>query len=537
MGKGGGGGSTTTVQKADPWIGVQPHLTAGYDLLRDLFTNSTTTKNALGLPVTSYSLADGPQYFPGQTVAGTSPYTTAGQMSQLGQLGNMMNMANLGQYGIGAMMGGAGTANQFGNMALGSGQMLQSSGGNLYRGGTPLMNSAASALGSYGGNLYNQGLGMFTGQNNQLNQLAANQQLLGGNAINETMFDIDNSGRNLTIGAGDLANIAGGGTTESGVQGMQQGMAHLLGAGNVQNNPYLNAAMEAAIRPVTQQFQESVMPGIKQGAMGAGQMGSSRQGIAEGIASRGYMDTIGDMTAQMGSQAYGQGLNAVQAGAGIGGQLMGQGLGAATSLGQLGMQGAGLQSQIGNQALDRAMAMRQGLLGAGMDISQMGLGALGQSGQFGQAMANMGLGAMGSAGQLGSGMYGQGMEATGRGTALAPGAQQMFGYPGQTMAGIGNQQQAQNQAQINADMARWNYNQQLPYSMLSDYLGILSGAPGGTTSSMSSGPSGGGNSLMSGLGGAMSGYGMGSGLATALGLSGPWGWGGAALGGALGLFG
>lgn len=51
---GGGGGSTTTVQKADPWVGLQPGLNA-------LYSNAVTQFNQ-----------GAPQYYPGQTYAGSN---------------------------------------------------------------------------------------------------------------------------------------------------------------------------------------------------------------------------------------------------------------------------------------------------------------------------------------------------------------------------------------------------------------------------------------------------------------------------------
>lgn len=364
--KGGGGGNTTTVQKADPWVGVQPYLTQGYQQLANLYMGGS-----------------GPQYYPNSTVSPIDQLEITGRDMQLQQL------QNLGLLGSAASLG------------------------------TQRMTQAGDAYGTAGGNL-----------------------ALGG--------------------AGGLYGSAAG-LTGAGTAGAQQGMNQLLAAGDVQNNPYFQGALSAAIRPVTEQFTEQVLPGIRQGAIGAGQMGSSRQGIAEGIASRGYLDTVGDITSQMGSQAYGQGLQAVQAG------------------GQLGA----------------------GLLGAG-------------------------LGAYGQAGQLGSGLFGTGMESIGRGVALAPTAQQAGLTPGQVTEGVGQRNTADSQAVIDADIARWNYQQQLPYTMMSDYLGILSGAPGGQTSSTMSG--GGSNRLLGGLGGAATGYGLASALVPG------YGWLGALGGGLLGLF-
>lgn len=326
MSSGGGGGNTTTTQKADPWSGVQPYL-------RDAYTNLEAL----------YAQGQGPNYYPGQTVAPMDTWTQTGLM----QLGN-------------ATPGMAQAANQ-----------------------------AASGVSTMG----NQGaIGATTGLNT----------------------------------AGNASNM-------------------LMQAGNPQNNPYFQSALQSAIRPVTQQFQEQVMPGIKSGAQDAGQFGGSRQGVAEGIASRGYMDTVGDISANMGNAAYAQGL---------------------------------------------------------------------------QAMAN--------AGQLGSNIYGQGMTGLGQAAALAPTVQQALGMPGQTLLGIGQQTQAQNQAQIDAEINRWNYSQNRPYTMMSDYLAMLNGAQGGTTTAQQSG--GGGNRMTGALGGAATGAAMGS-------MFGPMGTGiGAGAGALYGLF-
>ena len=98
-------------------------------------------------------------------------------------------------------------------------------------------------------------------------------------------------------------------------------MAQLNQAGDFGNNPAYQAALQSAIRPVTQQYQEQVIPGIRQGAQAAGQMGGSRQGIAEGIAARGYQDTVGDISSNMGNAAYAQGLQALQASGQLGTQI------------------------------------------------------------------------------------------------------------------------------------------------------------------------------------------------------------------------
>jgi hypothetical protein len=86
-------------------------------------------------------------------------------------------------------------------------------------------------------------------------------------------------------------------------------------------------------------------------------------------------------------------------------------------------------------------------------------------------------------------------------------------------AGVGAQRQAQEQAQIQADMARYGYDVERPMTALQNYLASISGEFGGTSSA--TGP-GGPSPLISALSGAGSGFLMG-------------GVPGAVAGGALGL--
>ena len=80
--------------------------------------------------------------------------------------------------------------------------------------------------------------------------------------------------------------------------------------------------MDAAQRRPIQAFNEQVLPGIRSGAIGSGQYGGSRQGIAEGIAMRGLGDTLGDIQTNLANQAANQALQQRTAGAGIGAGLL-----------------------------------------------------------------------------------------------------------------------------------------------------------------------------------------------------------------------
>lgn len=78
-----------------------------------------------------------------------------------------------------------------------------------------------------------------------------------------------------------------------------------------ESNPALQAATNAAIRPVVQTFEQSVLPQIRGGAVTAGGYGGSRQGIAEGIAGQELVKKSGDISATMASDAYARGLDAM----------------------------------------------------------------------------------------------------------------------------------------------------------------------------------------------------------------------------------
>jgi len=83
----------------------------------------------------------------------------------------------------------------------------------------------------------------------------------------------------------------------------------LQGAMDVKNNPYLQDAMKAAIAPVTSAYNDpgGVIANIRGDAVQAGQYGGTRQGLESGIAGGKYLQTIGDLTAKMGSEAYNTG--------------------------------------------------------------------------------------------------------------------------------------------------------------------------------------------------------------------------------------
>lgn len=119
-----------------------------------------------------------------------------------------------------------------------------------------------------------------------------------------------------TQGIGLLGGQVAG---QQGLAGAQAGNAlgFLLspgGALNVNSNPFLQQAILAAQQPTVQSFQESVAPGINTSAVAAGQSGSSRHGVAEGLAQTGLAQALSNSAASTTSAAYGQGLQALLSG-------------------------------------------------------------------------------------------------------------------------------------------------------------------------------------------------------------------------------
>lgn len=106
------------------------------------------------------------------------------------------------------------------------------------------------------------------------------------------------------------------------------------------SNPYLAGHIQAAQRPLVEQFMMAggPMSTIRSGSVANGTYGGSRQGIAEGLAAKGLMRELGDISTTMQSGAYSEGLQAQQA------AVKNQGL-----LNMMTMMPSQIQSQIGQQ--------------------------------------------------------------------------------------------------------------------------------------------------------------------------------------------
>jgi len=140
------------------------------------------------------------------------------------------------------------------------------------------------------------------------------------------------------------------------------GGANFLASGAVLNpnaNPHLQQTAAAAMRPVFENLTQNVLPGIRGDAAMTGNVGGSRQGIAEGLAAQGALRTAGDIGANIYSQGYGQGLGAMTQGLGLAPQTAQLGLMPADILNQVGGAQQALQQQILNMPLSNLSQLAQ----------------------------------------------------------------------------------------------------------------------------------------------------------------------------------
>jgi hypothetical protein len=211
--------------------------------------------------------------------------------------------------------------------------------------------------------------------------------------------------------------VLGAVPTQQGIVGGAADANQLLTSGKLMyadSNPYLQSAIQAASQPTIDALLEQMLPSIRAGATGAGQYGSSRQGIAESRALRDSQRNVGDIASKLAFQGYGQGLDAL-------------------------IKGVGLAPQ----------------------------------------------------------------------TATAQ------TIPGATTSAVGDVRQGQTQAELGGDIARYNYEQQLPLLTAKELAAAAAGLPGGSTTTTATTPQA--NPVTASLGGAAAGATLGSALMPGIG--------------------
>lgn len=235
--------------------------------------------------------------------------------------------------------------------------------------------------------------------------------------------------------------------------------------GQMTGNPQLDAMVNAAQTRTAQNFNEQVMPQISMSALGNNAFGGSRQGVAEALAADRLQQQMGDIATGMYGAAYESGQNRA-------------------------LQGAQTQAGL-TQGVNLANAQQW------LQAQQ-----LNQQGQ--QYAAGMGQ-------NLLQGGYGQSLDAARLQGALTGQMAQLGLMPAQTMAQAGSMDQSYQQSVLDDNIARWNWNQQLPWQQLQQYAGLVgnggygqnstgSTSGGGTSTSPLTGALGGGLASLGALG-------------------------------------
>jgi hypothetical protein len=161
--------------------------------------------------------------------------------------------------------------------------------------------------------------GSFLDRQQQYNQQGLVNQFQGGfNKLNQSANANMRAGqRMLRQGKTSLQGQQGflGGLQESAQYGQQA-----LQQFSQQQNPYLNSQVSQLGQDIGSNFREQILPGIGGGFQNAGQRGSSRQGVAEGLAAQGAQEQFQRGATNLRAGAYGQQQQAAAALAGLGNQ-------------------------------------------------------------------------------------------------------------------------------------------------------------------------------------------------------------------------
>jgi hypothetical protein len=139
----------------------------------------------------------------------------------------------------------------------------------------------------------------------QLSQYAANPTTVPTSGLVAPFTSAQTSGQSQVLGA----NAAQSGITENAANA-----SNFLTTGqalNPSSNPYEEQAINAAIQPIQQNLEFNTLPQLQEQATGVGQTGSSRAGVAQGLASLGASEAEGQTAANIANTSYGTGINAM----------------------------------------------------------------------------------------------------------------------------------------------------------------------------------------------------------------------------------
>jgi hypothetical protein len=463
--------STTSTSSVDP--ALLPFLTQGLERAQSLFLTGEQPTFFPGQTFVSPSAATQESIAQQEAIARQqSPVLQQAQQSFLGGLTAQSQAQPLFQniYGAAGFQPGVDVYSQV-------------AGGGLVNPATGMAQSLYGQAGMQpGASAYQQAAqgGMQVAGQPQLQSLYGQAGMQPGQQV----FGQAAGGQFGNMATGQLANIAGGGFLNA--------------------NPYQQQMMQAATRPLEQQFAQSVLPGISSLYSQSGRLGSGSMERALGTATESFGRALGDVTSNLAGSQFQQERQLQQ-------QALGQLAGVSAQDIQTRLAGAGALEQAQRAATSQqagiagqlaglsAQDIQTRLAGAGglqqaqaQGIAQQS-GLLGQIGGFTQQdIANRLAGATGlqSAQQAALGTQLQAAGGVGSTQAIdlsrqlqaSLAAPQIFGQqflPSQALSQVGAQQEAIAGLPLQEQLARFEFGQQLPYQQLQGYLSSVYGSPMG----------------------------------------------------------
>jgi hypothetical protein len=471
-----GGGGQTSTSKSEPWDGQKPYVLEGYQGAEDLYKKGPA------------------QYYQGNTVAGFG-----------NESNNAMNaIYQQGMNGAQQRAGSQYALDQFSNGGLGDfGTVTQMR--NLGANNNFANDPAVSRLADMSFN----GPGTAANLNNRLGDITGN----GGNVAAYTRGAV-----------GDITQTGGGSNSQirndtydlitGAAQNANPAFASLKAAANgnfIGANPYLDDTYARAAGGLTRQFREGVAPGLDSAAASHGRYGSGMHANVKDAAGESFGRSLGDLANTIYGGAYNQ-------------ERQNQ-LSAANSLGSLYAQGQGLRASTAAQSADQASRDAQLRLAATGQISgdmsgdiarQLQAAGMLQSAEASDASqklaanaqlsnaynqgADRQLQSLNSANAAYNASRAQQLQALG----MQPAYQQMGYTDLNNASAVGANRDQMAQQMLNADIARWDFNQNKDWQNLSRFVSSINGgSPNATTSvTTPANPYGGLASLFAGLGGA-----------------------------------
>lgn len=209
----------------------------------------------------------------------------------------------------------------------------------------------------------------------------------------------------------------------------------------------LQSYIKASTDPLYKNLTEAVLPNVRSSAITAGGFGGSRQGIGEGLATQATAQQAGNTAANLAGAQYANNLAALQ-------NRYATNINAENARYATNVQADQAREQLLLQA-------KQGDVNAQLQL-----------------------------------------------LGLTPGVQQAQLAPALTAGGVGDTQQALNQAQLSAQIQGYNYDQLAPFLQSQELLSVLQGIPGGATVATGTVPQP--NAGVQALGGALTGATIGS---------------------------